>query len=45
MSCTAWNLKKLMAILNEQASELFARLFIRPILLDFLKLSAVYGYS
>ena len=45
MSCTAWNLKKLMAVLNEQASKLFARFFIRPILLDFLNLPAVYGYS
>lgn len=45
MSCTAWNLKKLMAVLSEQASKLFARFFIRPILLDFLNLPAVYGYS
>jgi hypothetical protein len=40
MSCTAWNLKKLMGVLNEQAARLFARLFIRPILLDFVSLSA-----
>ena len=43
MSCTAWNLKKLMAILNEQASRLFAR--IRPLLLNFLNLPAVYSNS
>jgi IS5 family transposase len=35
MSCAAWNLKKLMATLNEQAARLFVRLFIRPILLYF----------
>ena len=35
MSCAAWNLKKLMAALNEQAARLFVRLFARPILLDF----------
>jgi IS5 family transposase len=29
MSCTAWNLKKLMAILNEQAERLFVRLLFR----------------
>jgi len=36
MACTAWNLKKLMAELNEKAARLFARFFIRPIFLDFL---------
>ena len=35
MSCTAWNLKKLMAVLNEKAARLFARLFFRPLLHDF----------
>jgi IS5 family transposase len=40
MSCTAWNLKKLMEELKEQAERLFARFFIRPILLDFLSPSA-----
>jgi IS5 family transposase len=40
MSCTAWNLKKLMEELNEQAARLFWRFFIRPILLDYLSLSA-----
>jgi IS5 family transposase len=40
MSCTAWNLKKLMAILNEQAARLFAHLFARPVLPDFLSFSA-----
>jgi len=29
MSCAAWNLKKLMAVLNEQAARLFAHLFSR----------------
>jgi len=41
MSCTAWNLKKLMAVLNEQAARLFARLFIRHFLLGFWGISAV----
>jgi hypothetical protein len=41
MSCTAWNLKKLMAVLSEQAARLFARLFFRPILLDFWDIPAV----
>jgi IS5 family transposase len=40
MSCAAWNLKKLMEILSEQAARLFARFFYRPILLDFFKFSA-----
>jgi len=35
MSCAAWNLKKLMAVLNEKAARLFARLFFRPFLNDF----------
>ena len=35
MSCAAWNLKKLMAALSEQAARLFARLFFRPIFLHF----------
>jgi IS5 family transposase len=38
MSCTAWNLKKLMAILNEQAARLFARLLFRPLFPDFFRL-------
>jgi IS5 family transposase len=41
MSCAAWNLKKLMAVLNEQAARLFSRFFYRFILPDFLGLSAV----
>jgi IS5 family transposase len=36
MSCAAWNLKKLMAVLGEQAARLFARLFFRPFFSDFL---------
>ena len=32
MSCTAWNLKKLMVVLGEKAARLFARLFSRPFL-------------
>ena len=40
MSCAAWNLKKLMATLNEQAARLFLRLFIRSILLNILGISA-----
>ena len=40
MSCAAWNLKKLMAVLGEKAARLFARLFFRPVFLDFLGLSA-----
>jgi IS5 family transposase len=35
MSCAAWNLKKLMAVLGEQALRLLARLFYRPILPGF----------
>jgi IS5 family transposase len=35
MSCAAWNLKKIMAILNEQTARLFMRFFYRPFLLDF----------
>ena len=35
MSCTAWNLKKLMVKLSEQASRLFARLFSRFFSHDF----------
>jgi IS5 family transposase len=40
MSCAAWNLKKLMAVLNEQAARLFERLFFRPLLPDYLCLLA-----
>jgi hypothetical protein len=40
MSCAAWNLKKLMAALSEQAARLFARLFLKPFLLDFLTIPA-----
>jgi IS5 family transposase len=40
MSCAAWNLKKMMTVLNKQAARLFARFFFRPVLLDFLGLSA-----
>jgi IS5 family transposase len=36
MSCTAWNLKKLMAVLSEKAARLFLRFFFRPFLRDFL---------
>jgi IS5 family transposase len=36
MSCTAWNLKKLMAVLSEKAARLFARLFFRSFLPDSL---------
>jgi IS5 family transposase len=39
MSCTAWNLKKLMALLGEKVARLFARLFAKPVLLDFWSLS------
>ena len=35
MSCTAWNLKKLMAVLNEQAARLFMRFLYRLLLSDF----------
>ena len=35
MSCTAWNLKKLMEALSEKAARLFARFFLRPFLHDF----------
>jgi IS5 family transposase len=35
MSCAVWNLKKLMAVLSEQAARLFARLFFRPFLPHF----------
>ena len=35
MSCAAWNLKKLMAALGEQAARLFARLFSRPFFMGF----------
>ena len=40
MSCTAWNLKKLMAVLGEQAARLFARLFSKPVFMGFLSYSA-----
>jgi IS5 family transposase len=40
MSCAAWNLKKLMEELKEQAARLFECFFPGPILLDFLSLSA-----
>jgi IS5 family transposase len=40
MSCTAWNLRKMMEVLKEKAARLFWRLFIRPFLLDFLGFSA-----
>ena len=36
MSCTAWNLKKLMSILSEKATRLFMRLFFRYFLHEFL---------
>jgi IS5 family transposase len=39
MSCTAWNLKKLMWVLGKQAVRLFARFFYRPILHDLLGFS------
>ena len=38
MSCTAWNLKKLMEVLGEQAARLFVRFLFRPFLPDFLSL-------
>jgi len=38
LSCAAWNLKKLMAVLKEQAGRLFVRLLFRFFLPDF------YGY-
>jgi IS5 family transposase len=41
MSCAAWNLKKMMAVLKEKAASFFARFFYRPILLDFFGLLAV----
>ena len=40
MSCTAWNLKKLMEVLAEKAARLFARLFFRPFFLGFSRLLA-----
>ena len=40
MSCTAWNLKKMMSVLYEKAARLFARLFFRPVFLYFLRFSA-----
>jgi IS5 family transposase len=36
MSCTAWNLRKLMEVLGEKAARLFVRLLLRPILPGFL---------
>ena len=30
MSCTAWNLKKLMEVLGEKAARFFARFLFRP---------------
>jgi IS5 family transposase len=36
MSCTAWNLRKLMEVLGEQASRLFTHFLLRSILPDFL---------
>jgi IS5 family transposase len=41
MSCAAWNLKKLMVVLSEQAARLFARLFFRSNSPGFLRLLAV----
>jgi len=38
MSCTAWNLKKLMAVLIEQAAQFFVRLFPRTFFLGFPRL-------
>jgi IS5 family transposase len=35
MSCAAWNMKKLMEVLNEKAARLFARLFYRVFFHDF----------
>jgi len=40
MSCTAWNLKKLMEVLGEQAARLFARFLFRPFFHDFSDLLA-----
>jgi IS5 family transposase len=40
MSCTAWNLKKLMAVLEEQAARLFSRLFSKPVFMVFWSYSA-----
>jgi IS5 family transposase len=40
LSCTAWNLKKLMAVLGKWAARLFARLFFRSIFPYFLGLLA-----
>jgi IS5 family transposase len=40
LSCTAWNLKKLMSVLGEKAARFFSRLFFRPVLLDFWGFSA-----
>jgi IS5 family transposase len=36
MSCAAWNLKKLMAVLGEQAARLFTRIFLRLLFPGFL---------
>jgi IS5 family transposase len=39
MSCAAWNLKKMMTVLAEQAAKFFSRLFSRLFLLDFWRFS------
>jgi IS5 family transposase len=41
LSCAAWNLKKMMSVLGEEAARLFARFFLRPFFLDFCGFSAV----
>ena len=40
MSCTAWNLKKLMEVLGERAARFFARFVFQPFLHDFSGLLA-----
>jgi len=45
MSCAAWNLKKMMAVLKEQAAGFFVRFFVRPILFDYFSVFAVYSNS
>ena len=45
MSCAAWNMKKLMAVVNEKAVRFFVRFFFRPFLYDFFGLFAAYSSS
>jgi IS5 family transposase len=40
LSCTVWNLKKLMSVLSEKAAQFFSRFLFRLFLSDFLGLAA-----